>query len=228
MANGMLRRSGLCLIALVLGVPALAASKDGIATSKDGRQTFASRPSGFVHGADIEAGPGPTVERNVIYNNISAYPLGRYWCCTGWTISGPNSPIANTYAAAMPFTPASNATVARILVGVGYVTGTNGATISVNEDNGGLPGNVIQSFDVSGLPPFGTCCTLEVVNANIPVSAGTRYWVVVATSNNTSDTWDAWNMNDTNETAQSFAFFNNGIWQAATGILGAFGVFAAH
>lgn len=207
---------------LCLSLTAFAASKNGIVTSNGGRVTTAT------HGASMSIGSGfqPDAGLSAIYNNFSNYPLGMYWCCQGWTISGPNSLIGATYADAMPFTPATNATATEIAVGVGYVTGTNGVTVSLNADSGNLPGSVIAHFDGAGLPAFGSCCAVIFKSSSkgVALSAGTQYWVVVQTSNNTADTWDAWNDNDTNQTAQPFAFSNNGVWGNTSGILGAFAV----
>jgi hypothetical protein len=89
-----------------------------------------------------------------------------------------------------------------------------------------LPGSVIGKFDATGLPPFGSCCTtiFKSSGGGAPITAGTQYWVVVQTSSKTQDTWDAWNDNDTNQTAQPFAFSNNGSWVNTSGVLGAFAV----
>jgi hypothetical protein len=217
-----LRSWVLCLAVLALAsVTALAADKSGISTSKDGRQTYSAKVSGYIPGMLPDAG------LKVIYNNISTYPLGRYWCCSGWTISASGSIIGAQFADAMPFTPTSNAHVTKIVVGVGYVTGTNGVTVSLNDDNNGLPGDPIASFDLSNLPTFGTCCVLEIQNYSpgTAVTKGTQYWIVVTTGPNTPDTWDAWNQNDTNETSQTFAFQDNGVWSITSGILGSFAVF---
>jgi len=46
----------------------------------------------------------------------------------------------------------------------------------------------------------------------IPITAGSKYWVVVQTGPDTLDTWDAWNQNDTNQTNQPFASRTNGVW----------------
>ena len=212
----------LSLVTLLLfSLTAMAASKNGFTTSRDGRQTTAPAAGNFLP-YNFQPDSGETV----IYNNLSNYPLGVYWCCSGWTISGPNSIIGATYADGMPFTPAANGTVNKIVVGVGYVTGTNGVTVSLNQDAGGIPGAVIGKFDVTGLPTFGSCCVTvsKSTSGGAKVTAGTQYWVVVQTSTNTTDTWDAWNMNDTNQTTQSFAFFNNGSWVPTGGVLGAFAV----
>ena len=64
---------------------AFAANKDGIVLSKDGRMTIATKPAPSV----------TRTERNEaglvhIYDNLgTAYPKGEYWCCEGFTITGP-------------------------------------------------------------------------------------------------------------------------------------------
>jgi len=207
---------------LLVSLTAFAASKNGISTSHNGQVTATAKPSGTFFGG----GPIADIGETVIYNNLSNYPLGVYWCCEGWTISGPNSPIGATYADGMPFTPAANGKVTKLVVAVGYVTGTNSVEISLNADANGLPGNVIGKFDVTGLPSFGSCCVTvsKGGGGGVSVTAGTQYWVVVQTDSKSADTWNAWNDNDTNETAQPFAFNNNGVWGATEGILGAFAV----
>jgi hypothetical protein len=161
----------------------------------------------------------------VLFNNFNSDPNNVYECCVGYTISGPSSAVAATYADAMPFTPGMNATVTKIAVAVGYVTGTNAVTVSLNADSGGLPGAVLKKFNLSGLPAFGSCCVVETHGTGgVPVTAGTQYWVVVKTTKKTKDTWDAWNLNNTDTSSQTFAFYNNGSWGLTSGTLAAFKV----
>jgi len=216
-----LRSLVLCVSVLTFFSMAMfAAGKNQASVSKDGRTTYTTRVSGYLPGIPLN-----DASVQVIYNTISTYPLARYWCCSGWTISAQGSIIGTQFADAMPFTPSANFNVTKIVVGVGYVTGTNGVTVSLNSDNNGLPGNPIASFDLSNLPAFGSCCVLEIQNGSVPITKGTQYWIVVTTGPKTSDTWDAWNQNDTNETNQTFAFQQNGVWSLTSGILGSFGVF---
>ena len=212
-----------CLaLLLIVSLPALAASKDGIVTTKDGRQTIAAKPGPYT--VPLQTDPASGLVK--IYSNASKYPLGVYWCCAGWTISGSGSSNGTQYADAMPFTPSANATVKEIGVAVGYVSGTNEVTVSLNADSSGLPGSPLGSFTVSNLPIFGSCCSAEVESTSgISITKGKQYWVVVQTTTPDSDTWAAWNDNDTNETAQPFAYQNSGVWENVEGILGAFAVF---
>jgi len=217
------RNSFLCLsLLLVIRLTAVAGGKDGISTSKDGRQTIAASPISPFH--PLESAPLSGLMR--LYDNSSKYPLGVYWCCNGYTISGSASGVGATFADAMPFTPSANATVEEIGLAIGFISGTNEITVSLNADNGGVPGTSLGSFNVSNLPTFGECCSVELqsVGSGIPVTAGTQYWVVVQTTSPNSDTYAAWNDNVTNQTLQPFAFWENGTWEATEGVLGAFAV----
>jgi hypothetical protein len=137
-----------------------------------------------------------------IFSNLAAaYPKGEYWCCTGYNVMGPNSGAGEQWMAAT-FTPGANHTVTRIEVAVGYSQqGTNGVVLSLNDDNNGVPGKALKTWNASGLPRFGTCCTLVVKSdtAGIPVSAGKQYWVVLSTNSHELDTVDAWNVIDTDQ-----------------------------
>jgi hypothetical protein len=179
-------------------VTALAANKDGIVTTKDGRMTIATKPTKSVTRTEPN---DPSLVK--IFDNIgTAYPKGSYWCCGGFTITGPTaiSGFPEFWSAAA-FTPAANNTITKIEVAVGYVEGTNGLVLALYNDASGVPGTQIKAFAVSGLPNFGSCCTLVSATdkAGIAVTAGTQYWVVMKTSNKTSNTYAAWNQNDTDQ-----------------------------
>lgn len=214
-----IRISLLCL-AVFVSLTALAAEKNGIVTSKDGMITIAPKAGNRT---DTRLLPPPG--QSFIYNDISSYPLGRYWCCTGYTISGPTSVIGQTFADGMPFTPAANMTVTEVVVAVGYVTGTNAVTVTLNDDDNGLPGTAIATFQATNLPGFGGCCTYSIKQLpGVSVTGGTQYWIVVQPGAN--DTWAAWTENDTNETLQPFAFYSsqNGGWTATEGDIAAYAI----
>jgi hypothetical protein len=141
-----------------------------------------------------------------IFNNLATrYPNGQFWCCTGYNIMGPASGVGEQWMAAA-FTPHANHTVTKITVAVGYSQGTiNGAVVSLRLDNNGAPGKSLQSWTVSALPVFGTCCTpVEVSDpTGIPVIGGQQYWVVVKTDPSQLDTVDSWNVDDTDQVHSS-------------------------
>lgn len=206
----------LCLAVLSLTMAAFAAENHGTTTSKDGRITIAGK------GSIVSSTFQKPANQTFIYNNLSSYPLGTYWCCEGWTISGPNSVVGETFAVGMPFTPSANYTVTEIVVSVGYVTGTNSIQVYLDADDNGLPGATLAHFYLQNEPTFGSCCVYQYnPGLGVAVTAGTQYWVVVAPGG--ADTWAAWNDNDTNETAQPFAGYN-GTWGATEGNLGGFAV----
>lgn len=137
-----------------------------------------------------------------IFNNVAAkYPKGLYWCCQGYNVMGSNSGVGEQWMAAA-FTPGTDHTVTRIAVAVGYSQqGTNGVVISLNDDNNGVPGQVLKQWSATGLPRFGDCCGLVVESdsTGIPITGGKQYWVVLSTNANESSTVDAWNVDDTDQ-----------------------------
>jgi len=149
-----------------------------------------------------------------IFNNIGGkYPQGVYWCCTGYDIIGP---AQGEQWMATAFTPSANHTVTRIEVAVGYLLGTNGVVLSLNDDNNGVPGKALKSWNALGLPSFG-CCALVVKSdgSGIPIRAGKQYWVVLSTNSHESDTVAAWNLNDTDQVDfVTAATYTNKQWSA--------------
>ncbi len=132
---------------------------------------------------------------DTVFNNFAA---GHgYNCCTGWTVSGSTSPPGLS-TSANEFTALVTGSVSQIDVAVGWVTGTNGATVSFWTDNSGTPGAMLGSWDISNLPTFGTCCSFSTISgiSGINVSAGQNYFLLLSAP---SDTWDAWNFNSTGD-----------------------------
>jgi hypothetical protein len=74
--------------------------------------------------------------------------------------------------------------------------------LSLNEDNGGVPGAVLEKWWAQiGRNKFvaGSCCAVTTKRSTgIPVTAGTQYWVVVSTEKK-SDVMALWNPNDTKQ-----------------------------
>jgi hypothetical protein len=175
---------------------AMAVTVNGVSASKDGRIT--SVPYGSAH---YTPPPSLVPGKNLVFSNVGyKYPNGLYFCCYGNTISGTASLIGSVNWVAMGFTPAADADLKEIDVGVGYVTGTNKVIISLYDDNGGVPGKVIKKWPVTGLGAFGACCQIEVGRARgISLTAGTPYWVAVTTDGADSDTWAAWPFNSTDQ-----------------------------
>jgi hypothetical protein len=209
----------LSLVVLALSLSAFAAGKDGVVLSKDGKMTIATERSKVSK-------PYTDVKNNLTkdYNNLgSAYPDGVYWCCTGATISGPNSIIGAEYWAAEGFT-ANTSTIKNVKVAVGYVTGnTTDVIVSLNADNGGVPGAALKHWKSTVTSnAFGSCCGVEAHGINVSVTPGTQYWIVVSTEAD-SDIWAAWNVNDTLQLfsdAIPTASYQSGTWYGYSGYPG--------
>jgi hypothetical protein len=196
----MLKKTLLTLTVLALAsLTAFAASKEGISVSKDGRMTVSTARAQAVTRVET---PEPALVK--IFDNIgTAYPKGTYWCCEGYTITGPTALSSfPEYWEAGGFTPSANHTLTEIKVAVGFVEGTNGLVLGLYNDASGVPGTAIKSWSLSNLPTFGTCCVVEVKTdtAGIAVKAGTQYWIVLKTNSKESNTWAAFNVNDTDQT----------------------------
>jgi hypothetical protein len=154
----------------------------------------------------------------------SKYPKGVYWCCTGYNVMGSNSGAGVQWMGGA-FTPGANHTLTEIEVAVGYSgQGPNGVVISINDDNGGIPGKALKKWSVSGLPVFGTCCTIIVKTdrSGLALGAGKQYWVVLATNSQETDTVDGWNVSDADQIDQATtASYDGSAWhsfQAAPGV----------
>jgi hypothetical protein len=196
----MCKKALLMLTVLALAsVTAFAASKDGIVLSKDGRKTIATKP---IHSTKAQR-PSDDAGLVKIYDNIgTAYPKGEYWCCEGATVFGPTAITGEPeYWEAAAFTPSGNHTISKVEVAVGYVEGYNGLVIGLYSDASGVPGKVIKTWPVTNLGDFGSCCTVSTAKdtAGTAVKSGTQYWIVVKTNGKSSNTFAAWNVNDTDQ-----------------------------
>lgn len=225
MTRNPLMRVVLVMAALLLaGVVVLAAAgrNQGISVSKDGRYVTAAHASSQVTPAQLPA-------LVTIAGNLSRYPYGVFFCCYGYTLSGPNSFLGQNWVA-IPFTPSANHTVQGIEAAVGYVEGTNSITLSLNADSAGLPGAVLATADATNLENYGSCCQLAIIKdpAGIPVTAGTQYWVVASTDSTNADVFDAWAFNSTDmREIYAYAYQNantGGTWATSSGLLPGYAV----
>jgi hypothetical protein len=134
------------------------------------------------------------------------------WPCIRWRHrpyrSGSASGAGFFQSAANPFTSSGNYQLSQIDLALSFLSGTNSATVTLNSDSSGLPGAVLATWNLSSLPVFGTCCTVETLtpSSTVFLSAGTQYWIVAAPG--ASNTWDAWNLNNTGATG--LIAFDNG------------------
>ena len=212
----------LCLTVLAFAMTAMAADKHGIVLSKDGRMATATKAP-----AKVEIEPSRDASLTTIFSNISRYPYARYFCCYGWTLSGPSSGLGEQIWLAAPFTPTTNITATKVEVAAGWFGGTNELVISIAADSNGLPGNTLASKDVSNLFDFGTCCTLDVAHfsSGVALTANTQYWVVMSTDSSDADFEGAWAINTTDDRSYTFAVNEGSGWGTSSAFLGGYGVF---
>ena len=131
-----------------------------------------------------------------IYSTLSP-SSPTYFSGEGWTVSGPTSNDPR-FSSASLFTSPGNYSVGQIDLGLGYVSGTNSANVSLWTDSGGLPGSQLGSWAVSGQPVFGSDSdTLTTINgiAGVNLAAGVSYFLIVDPGS--SNTWDAWYLDNT-------------------------------
>ena len=109
-------------------VTVLAANRERVVVSKDGRTTIATKRTPSVTRTEPN---DPSLV--TIYDNIAtAYPKGSYWCCEGYTIMGPANLLGfPEYWQAGAFTPSANHTVTKVEVAVGFVGTTDLSLASI-------------------------------------------------------------------------------------------------
>jgi len=156
--------------------------------------------SGVVTGAVPGGGDRPVVPSarqtsaslKEIYSNFNSDREILYDMHTGLAVSSKESNLGS-YLVGMPFTPAEDSNVRKIILAITHFRGTNSLNISLRADANGLPGDILARFVVNDMAEFGTCCETVVLHAEgIPVVAGTQYWVVARA---VGDANNAWNIN---------------------------------
>lgn len=125
------------------------------------------------------------------YTNLGS-PVN-YNAGIGWTVGGAGSVVGLSNNAEQ-FTSLVTGNVTQIDLGLGWVLGTNAATVSLWTSVGNLPGTQLGTWNVSNQPVFGSTSTqlTTIAVGGIPITAGSAYFLVVEGA---SDTWDAWNYN---------------------------------
>ncbi len=151
-------------------------------------------------------GPGNTFQDNI-----------------GYTISGNTSPVGESIVSAMSFTSTGNYNLTQIDAALGYVTGVNSITFTLNTDVGGLPGVIMESWALTNLPTFGgSYAPVSMLSGpGVMLGAGQTYWLVASAGDPSN--WSAWNENSTGANG-TFAQEINGNWNTFNGTLSAFDV----
>lgn len=127
--------------------------------------------------------------------------LGGSYIDTGFGVcgiaAGCNPFFAFSLTQAMEFTASVGGTLSKIDVGLGYLSGTNSALVSVySSDANGKPGVPLFSGTVMNQPPYSSASPIlaTLFATSGVLVAGQNYFVVVAPG--ASDTSDGWNLNN--------------------------------
>ena len=77
----------------------------------------------------------------------------------GFPITGSNT-SAGYISGGMAFVPTGTFRVTDVVVGVGWLSGSNVVTFSLDANNGGVPGAVLGSWTFDNLPKLGSTDTI--------------------------------------------------------------------
>jgi hypothetical protein len=132
---------------------------------------------------------------DVLFSVLNANPASIYNASTSHTIEG--SAAGPFDAQGFSFMPSASEQLLQIAIALSSDGGTNSMSVTLNSDSSGLPGAVLETWNVSGLPSGGTCCTLQTLTSNLTIDlfTGTRYWVVALPGAN--DSFGGWNLDNT-------------------------------
>jgi hypothetical protein len=176
---------GLALVAL--SAAAFAADPQKSITINGGRNTV-------YMGAYSTQAPAPCT-KGKFYDNICG---GTINTGSGWTISD-GSPIGTQYSPAGLIVALKTGETTKIGVTVGFVEGTNGATVYLTKDCKGLPcsspdgkpkKDVVCSGKIKDLFTFGDAYTVETFKCKAKLTKGHSYWVWVDSDDNSWLAWD--------------------------------------
>jgi hypothetical protein len=151
-------------------------------------------------GAVVLCGAYRASATSITYNNFGPANGG-----DGYNLTNGVS-VTTSQWVAQTFTPSTSGTLASITLALEEPGPGAAGTVSVDADASGHPGGVLESFAVSNPPPFDNAFHTPLTlndTLNIPLVAGTPYWIVVSVSN----TGFSWNDNTTGTTG--FEVSNN-------------------
>ena len=132
------------------------------------------------------------------------------------TISG-SATFLGTQVLGLQFTPSVSGTATQIDVAISFGNGfADNVTLSLQNDNAGLPGTTITSWSLTSQPMLGGCC--DTVTLSVPLTAGTLYWLVATPG--ASNTFSEWSANNTGDNGLKWFGGTN----TSTNVLGAFDV----
>ena len=214
-------RAVLCVAVLALAsVTLLAQTVPGVVTINGGKNTVVlhsgSRsatqkhvePAGKPFFTDFVSGSTP------------------YNCFVGYTVSD-GAPINTEFTPASQFTSAKTGTTSAIRIAASFVTGTNGARVTLDKDCKGVPCGTVDKTHlcrgtISSLPPAGQQCTvIKAFKCVAQLTKGKNYWVYMESPANS---WEVFDLANT-AIGTNGESTNDAAWVVGSGgSLGAFSV----
>lgn len=154
-----------------------------------------------------EAQSFPDVKYVRIFDNMGRRPAGKYWGGAPFAIvgGGGNSEFTDDEFAAA-FTPSANHTATVIEAAIvastlGY--GSGGFSLSVNQDDNGVPGSALITAQLPGLPQNypGLCCAMVIgtIPSGLALIGGTQYWLVLNGSGALASDGAGWEQDDVDQ-----------------------------
>jgi hypothetical protein len=83
------------------------------------------------------------------------------------------------------FTPSANGYIGRLTVAASSYSGAGEIAFTLYDNVLGAPGNVLETFSLSGLPSFGTSFTPQTIDASgtTYINASQSYWLIASQPN---------------------------------------------
>ncbi len=173
----------------------------------------------------------PAMADSTLFSDLGP-PGNPYDCCNGATITGSGFPGGYSDLGASAFTVAGSGTLAvsQIDLGVGYIGSLHTFYASIWTNDGGLPGsqvagaywtNLITNTNFGSCPP--TCTNnggLVTVSgiSGVSLVGGQSYFMILGPVALNDDSWNAWNLNNQNQTGTTLYSIDGGATWNSRGI----------
>ena len=144
----------------------------------------------------------------------------------GWAVSGAkNTNLWKGHAVktAESFTSSVSGDVfLKIEIAIQLIAGSNAFLLTLNQDSNGTPGQLLQQWQLTQVPPFGDGSPsfngFETVTSNerVLLRKGSAYWLVVSALDQSSTTDGAWHDSPTNVLPNSQQQIDGNGWQSSS------------
>lgn len=172
-----------------------------------------------VHSMVLCAGFGAASAADVLYSNFG--PGDVYDTAFGWTLSYGGPLGGDAYEDAVPFTVAGgDYTLDSAEVAINHFWGPDLVHFSLHADDGGVPGEALDSTSASGVVTPGTLGPPMVADfgGDAILEDGRTYWLALRTAE--TDAHLSWAFNAVDDFGLRAWRLNKGPWNPAEGIPG--------